>query len=261
MAEPRLSVHDTGTGRAVLFLHAFPLDASQWDHQVAALSSEFRCLRPDMWGCGSTPPHSSPTEVTLEEYARAVIGELDALDIAAVDVVGSSIGGYGAYVLMRVAPRRVRSLALLSARAAADGEAVRGERRSMADRALRDGVEFIVEPMVQRLLAAPSRSHVHISDPLRGRIRRCRPEGVVACQCAMAARPDNADLLSTITVPTLVVAGDHDAVVGVPEMEAVARALPHGEFQLLRGVGHLPNLEAPEQVNTLLREFLMVTSS
>ena len=46
------AIHDTGTGEAVLFLHAFTLDASQWDHQVAALSGDMRCVRVDLWGCG-----------------------------------------------------------------------------------------------------------------------------------------------------------------------------------------------------------------
>ena len=57
---PELALHDTGSGPSLLLLHAFPLDASQWDHQVAALSGEFRCLRPDMWGCGSSPELPDP---------------------------------------------------------------------------------------------------------------------------------------------------------------------------------------------------------
>jgi pimeloyl-ACP methyl ester carboxylesterase len=209
-----------------------------------------------MWGCGSSPGHVAPLEVTLDEYASAVVDELDALGVRSVDVVGSSIGGYSAYALWRVAPSRVRSLVLLSARAGADTNAVADERRSMAERALREGVEFVVEPMVQRLLSAPSRAEVHIADPVRGRIRRCTPEGVAACQSAMATRPDSTGLLHDISVPTLVVAGDHDGVVGLPEMEGVAAALPRGRFHVLPGVGHLANLEASAEVSALIAEFL-----
>src|SRR6185437_15355964 len=65
------AIHDTGTGDVVLLLHAFTLDASQWDHQVAALSNEMRCVRIDMWGCGasSPPPDGEPS---LDMFARAI---------------------------------------------------------------------------------------------------------------------------------------------------------------------------------------------
>ena len=68
---PELALHDTGSGPSLLLLHAFPLDASQWDHQVAALSAGFRCLRPDMWGCGESPELPEPLLATLDGYAAA----------------------------------------------------------------------------------------------------------------------------------------------------------------------------------------------
>ena len=253
---PRLTVWETGDGPALLLLHAFPLDASQWDHQVAALSGGWRCLRPDMWGCGATPPHPDPSAVTLDGYAAAVLAELDERGVGEVVVAGSSMGGYTAFALLRRAPERVRGLVLLSTRATADTDAQAEDRRSMAERALREGVEFIVEPMAQRLLAPAARAEAHISDPLRGRVRRCTPEGIAACQFAMAARPDSTDLLATVTVPTLVVAGDHDAVISGAETEALAGAIAGARLEVLAGVGHLANLETPAAVSALLDGFL-----
>jgi len=70
------ALHDTGTGEAVLFLHAFTMDASQWDHQVAALSGDMRCVRVDLWGCGASPP-PPPGDPSLDTFAAAVLEALD----------------------------------------------------------------------------------------------------------------------------------------------------------------------------------------
>ena len=95
-------LHDTGDGPAVVFLHAFPLDASQWDHQVAALSGQFRCLRPDFWGCGASPP--PPSVATLDAFAASVVSALDERRVDRFSVVGLSMGGYVAFRVHDIAP-------------------------------------------------------------------------------------------------------------------------------------------------------------
>src|SRR5207248_8055017 len=112
------AVHDTGGGPAVLFLHAFPLDASMWDHQVAALSGRARCLRVDMWGCGSSPAPAG--EPGFAGYAGAVMDALHERGVESFTVVACSMGAYVAWQLLRAAPERVSALALVGARAVAD---------------------------------------------------------------------------------------------------------------------------------------------
>jgi 3-oxoadipate enol-lactonase len=247
-------VHDTGTGPALLFLHAFPLDASEWDHQVAALSDRYRCLRPDAFGCGSSPP--PPPGLTLDGVAEAVLAALDRLGVREFAVVGLSMGGYTAFALLRGAAERVRALALCDTRAAADGEQARADRLAVAETVRRDGVEGIVESSVQRLLAPRGAAEFHISDPVRGRIRRCTPEGVAACQEAMAARPDSTPLLGGIAVPTLVLVGSEDAVTPVEEARGMASAIPGARLQVVEGAGHLSNLERWDAFNAALGGFL-----
>jgi pimeloyl-ACP methyl ester carboxylesterase len=254
-APPELAVHDTGTGPAILFLHAFPLDASQWDHQVAALSGAFRCLRPDMWGCGDSPELAEPLNASLDSYAGAVLRGLDAAGVDEVVTVGLSMGGYTALALLRRAPERVRALVLASSRASADTPEQSANRRRMAELALRDGVETAV-PMVNRLLGSRARGEPHIVDPVVGRIRRCRPAGIAACQSAMAGRPDSTPLLASVTVPALVIHGEQDAIVSLDEARATAAVLTRGELAVLPGVGHLANLEDPSTFTETLLGFL-----
>ena len=252
---PRLALHDTGAGPSLLLLHAFPLDASQWDHQVAALSGGFRCLRPDMWGCGESPELPEPLLATLDGYAAAVLRSLDAAGVSEFVAVGTSMGGYAALALLRLDPERVSALVLASSRATADTPKQADNRRKMAKLVLRDGVETVV-PMVKRLLGPRARDEPHIADPVVGRIRHCRPAGIAACQAAMACRPDSTPLLGLVDVPALVIQGDQDAIVSLDEAREEAAVLPRGELAVIPGVGHLANLEDPPAFTATLREFL-----
>jgi 3-oxoadipate enol-lactonase len=259
VAPPRL--HDSGAGPALVLLHAFPQDASMWDHQVAALSGRARCVRSDAPGCGPSPQVAPPAPgtLTLDGLAAALLNALDAAGVAQFALAGLSMGGYLAFAVLRAAPTRVTALALLATRAAADTDAVRQTRLAMVERLRRDGQaarDAEIEPTVERLLSPRARGEFHISDPVRGRARQCSPEGMAACQEAMAARPDSTPLLSHIAVPTLVVAGELDAVVPVDEMRGIAAAVHDATFEVVAGAGHLVNLERPEAISGLLARWL-----
>jgi pimeloyl-ACP methyl ester carboxylesterase len=250
------SMHDTGSGDTVLFLHAFPLDASQWDHQVAALSGDLRCVRIDLWGCGTSPP-PPPGDASLDEFAMAVLAALEARDIDRFAVVGLSMGGYLAFALWRAAAARIRWLALCNTRATADDETQRRNRLSMIERVEREqSVESIVEPMIDRLLGPVAREEVHVADPVRGRIRRCSPAGIVFAQRALAARRDATELLGSIDVPTLVIAGTQDATIPAAEVRAMSGLIPGARLVEL-DCGHLSNLEEPQAFNDALGSLLV----
>jgi pimeloyl-ACP methyl ester carboxylesterase len=250
------ALHDSGKGPALLFLHAFPLDASQWDHQVASLSGSRRCLRYDLWGCGDSPPPPSDA-ASLDDFATAVVRDLDSRGVDRCAVVGMSMGGYVAFALWRVQPQRVTALVLCSTRATADTDGARGDRLAAAARVIGDdSVEFMVETNVERLLGAGARREPHVTDPLRARIRRCTPAGVAFAQRAMAARPDSTALLDAIDVPALVITGRDDAVIAPAEQRAMSERIRDARHVEM-ACGHLPNLELPYEFSDRLEEFLV----
>ncbi len=249
-----LAFHDTGEGPALLMLHAFPLDSSMWDAQVAMLSGQYRCLRPDFWGCGSSPPPPGPQ--TIDGYAAELVRGLDARGVGDFTVCGSSMGGYTAFALLRAVAARVRAVVLSGTRAADDDAPGRAARQQMIDNVRGGGVEAIVEPMTTRLLCHRCCEEVHIADPVRGRIRRCSEEGVVAAIEAIAARPDSREMLPGVRAPALVVCGTADGIVPIDEARAMAAAIPGAELHEFEGAAHLPNLEQPMAFSALLGAFL-----
>ena len=218
------------------------------------LGDRWRCLRADAFGCGSSPP--PPPGLSLGNVAAGILAALDERGVGEVAVVGLSMGGYTAMAMLRRATDRVRALVLADTRDGADADGARADRLEMARRVRAEGVEPIVEPMLQRLLSASGRDEAHIADPVRSRIRHCTPEGLAACQEAMAARPDSADVLAAVRVPVLVVCGAEDAVTPPEEMRAMAARIPGARFSVVAGAGHLSNLEQPAAFGELLAGFL-----
>jgi pimeloyl-ACP methyl ester carboxylesterase len=166
------------------------------------------------------------------------------------------MGGYVTFALLRRVADRVGALVLCDTRAGTDTEQARADRLAMAAQVRRDGVEGIVEPMVGRLLAPHSATEFHISDPVRGRIRRATAEGVAAAQEAMAGRPDSTALLGSISVPTLVVVGAQDALTPPEEARRMADAIPGARIEVIDDAGHLSNLERWDAFNAALARFL-----
>ena len=116
----------TGSGPAVLLLHAGLGDRTMWDAQVPALAEEFTVIRLDARGFGETrkPP------VAYSPVAD-VLAVLDHLDIKQAHVIGVSMGSQTAIELAVVAPERVTSLVAVAART---GVPVSPELRANWDR-------------------------------------------------------------------------------------------------------------------------------
>ena len=60
-----------------------------------------------------------------------------------------------------------------------------------------------------------------------------------------------------VTMPVLLITGSDDAITPIAlHADPLHKALPNNRLEILKGVGHLPHLEAPKQVNRLIRDFL-----
>src|SRR5215204_2205863 len=70
-------VVDRGHGDAVVFLHAFPLQAAMWDYQIEALEGTHRCVAIDMPGFGPSPGPEDPGSTTMQRWADLVVSVLD----------------------------------------------------------------------------------------------------------------------------------------------------------------------------------------
>lgn len=234
----------------LLLLHAWPLDARMWDPQREALPAELAVVAPDHPGFGSALLAGPVT--TMAACAGAALEALDAAGLDRAVVCGLSLGGYVAFEIWRRAPERVLGLVLANTRAVADPPEAARARRDLAERLRRDGNILVADP--PKLLAPDAPPE--LTERVRALIADQSAEAIAAALEGMAERPDSTPDLPGISVPTLVVTSTEDQLIPAEVTIAMAERIPGARLEVIEGVGHLSNLEAPERFTELLLEHL-----
>lgn len=216
-----LAYLDEGTGQPVLLLHGFAADLhANWTqpHVIDALvTAGHRVLAFDARGHGASAKPSEPERYADDAMVRDARALLDHEGIDAVDVVGYSMGALVAARLVVVEPR-ARSLVLGGLGAGlADGRP-HVRRGAIADALLANDPSTIADPVARAFRTFAERT---------GADRRA----LAAIQ--QAPRPSTPTRLEAITVPTLVIAGDRDVLVGSPQ--AIADRIPGATARLVHG--------------------------
>jgi 3-oxoadipate enol-lactonase len=252
---PPATVQGEGTPPLV-FLHAFPLDGRMWAPQVAALAPQYQVVVPDLRGFGAA--RDKLVDVAdMDLLADDLAQLLDDRGLDQVVLCGLSLGGYVSFAFARRHPGRLRGLVLMSTRATADDEAAAAARLEMADRVLAEGVGFLPEVMLPRLLGATSRrERPELVERVTKLLLEQEPEAVAAAQRGMAARPDVTEELASVGVPVLVLSGAEDELIRPEAGRELAAAFLDAKFVQFADSGHLLSLEQPEQVNEILLDFV-----
>lgn len=241
--------------RPVVLLHAFPLNRTMWQDQVAALAAAgFSPVTVDFPGFGESAAVEAPD---LGAFARGVLDALDRHGVHRAAFVGLSMGGYTLFRLWEQAPERVAALVLADTRAEPDPPEVRERRMAQIEQVQQSGTGAIASGFLQTALGETTRrTRPGVVARVRDLVLAAPPRGVVQALRALAARPDSRPLLPGITAPTLVVVGDEDVLSPPEAARAMAGGIPGAALQVLPGVGHLSALEDPDAFNRAILDFL-----
>jgi 3-oxoadipate enol-lactonase len=248
---------DHGVGQPIVFLHAFPLNRSMWSAQSVALLAEqrFRLVALDWRGFGESSIDGSIS--TMELFANDVAGLMDALGMQQAILCGLSMGGYAAFAFLRKYPQRVNGLILADTRPGADNDQGRANREKVARLAEEQGPDAIADLQVPNLISDDTRQHhPDVEVRIRQMINAATSSGIAAASRGMAQRADSYDLLATITCPTLVIVGEHDALTPLPVAQEYAAKIASAQLAVIPRAGHLSNLEQPEAFLEAVRNFL-----
>jgi 3-oxoadipate enol-lactonase len=249
-----LAYMDRGSGLALVFLHAFPLNRMMWQPQEQALASAFRIVSIDLRGHGES---DAPLwHYSLEQAADDVCGLLDYLSITQAVFVGLSMGGYILFTLYRNHPQRVKGLVLADTRPQADSQEGRRARFQMAQTAYTQGAGAVADLMLPKLLSAETiRKNPKLVQQVRSMIEGTQISGIAGALMAMAERADSMALLSQINCPTQVVVGERDVATPLSDATIMADRIPGARLAVIPEAGHLSNLEQPDRFNDIVRMF------
>lgn len=260
----RIRLVESGAPHAtpILLVHGFGASAYQWRFTLPRLAAAgFHALAPDLPGHGFSQLAFANGDYTRRAYARRMWQLLDALGVTRAPVVGHSMGGAIAAEMAWQFPERVERLALLSP--AGFG---RVPERARALRYVPDGLAPFARLFASRAAARlvlgdvygpdgtwSPRDEAELLAPYR---QRDIYRALLRTVKEFDFRLHSSTQLAQLPVGTLVVFGTHDAVVRPVDVAARVRLVPDGRLVMLPRVGHLPQVEAAEEVARLLQDFV-----
>ena len=242
-----------GAGPTLLMLHDIGGGHLAFAPQVETFASAgYRAVAWDMPGYGLSAPVEPYTFKALAARCVALIEALmQPRGGGSVILLGQGLGGMVALEVMARRPDLVNRLVLGGAPArGADTAGLLGAADGPGD------MTALATQLVPQLIGPGS-----------------LPEGVqLALRCMAEVNPsiwrralecragfERSASLPLIRVPTLLVAGEFDREVPLAVLQAMAAHIPGSRLDVLRGVGHLHNLEAPDEFDAHVLDFLAST--
>jgi pimeloyl-ACP methyl ester carboxylesterase len=249
-----LSYEEKGAGPALVLVHGFPLDARVWSAQVSELSSRCRVITPDLRGFGKSTAAGPFTMESAADDLHALLAHVKALPCV---LGGLSMGGYIALAYIKKYPTDLRGLALIDTKAEADTPQGKEGRQKMIELARAKGSEAVGEQMMPKMLGPDTVEHrPQVARELRAIMNACPPKTIEYALAAMRDRADHTCNLPSISVPTLIIVGDADAITPPSVAESMNQQIPRSQLSVVRGAGHMAIMEQPAQVNQALRQFM-----
>jgi len=255
----RLYVEEQGAGEPpLLMIQGLGYSMWAWRYQLPAFGARRRAVAFDNRGTGRSSLEPGP--FSMEQFAGDAVSVLDALGIESAHVLGMSMGTFVAQAMALQAPGRVRSLVLVG------GGPGGPEHAPIPPETLDTWLanahlpppEFVRRTMFLSFSPGWNEAHPELYEELvEARLEHPTPPECWQAQFAAAGRfLQEGAPVERIAVPALVVHGDADRVVPLPNGELLARLIPGAELAVLPGRGHVVQLETPDEFNRLVEEFL-----
>ena len=223
----------------LLFLPGLICDARVFAPQLAAFA-ESRAV--DGYGEADT----------LEGMARVALEQAP----ESFDLFGHSMGARVALEVYRLAPNRVRRIALVSTGVHPLGADEPEKRRALQAIGHVRGFEALVDAWLPPMVAEANRANKALYGPMR---QMCldQNQAIFDAQIeALLGRPEQERLLGAITCPALVMTGALDGWSAPAQHEAIAARIADSTLVIVPGAGHMLPLEAPEAVNQAIAAWL-----
>lgn len=233
----------------VILLHGYTDSRQSFERLTALLPERVHTIAIDLRGHGDS---DRPGNYDITAMADDVVRFLEARRLNRVTVVGHSMGSLVAREVARQASRRVAKLVLIGSAPTFDNDVVRQLQTELS--ALGNSIDV-------GFVTAFQRSTIHEPVP------RAFFERVIAASSGVPPRVwhqtleaiidyDDRRRLGSIRVPTLLLWGVHDAIVGPEDQEALLDGIPGSYLVFYGDLGHAPHWERPDAVVADLLAFL-----
>jgi 3-oxoadipate enol-lactonase len=244
-----------GEGEPLLLIQGMSATHLTWGRPfLDELEQSFDCIVFDNRGMGLSGPAEIP--FTIADMAADTAGLLDALELDTAHVVGISMGGMIAQELALAHPERIRTLTLGATYCGGpEGTLMAPEDLRMLGAAMASGDRDRVFRAMWEINLSPGfreddsrfAAFAEMGSALPA------PQPVILQQMRACGAHDTSERLGAIDLPTLVIHGDVDRLLGPGNGRQIASLIP-ARLEMLEGVGHMFWWEQPRRSAELIRE-------
>ncbi len=271
MSEPSPPIwyERAGTGAPPLvFVHGFACSHADWQPQLDHFAATQTVVACDLRGHGATP--GDPADCSIETYGADVAALLTTLDLRGAVLVGHSLGCRVVLQAALEVPERVAGVVLV------DGSRIGMGDPETAGRVMREQIRATGYGAFARRLFEemflPSSGVMLKTSIVERALELPAPIGTALFPRMITWDAANMErALSTLRAPLLVVQSTNvnaqrvrvalAADESTPWLDLVRRLAPSSRIEIVAGVGHFPQLEAPEEVNRLIADFASVCAA
>ena len=264
----RLYFEETGSGLPVILVHEFAGDLRSYEMQMRHFGKRYRTIA---YNARGFPPSDVPEQVSSYSQARAaddILAVLDHIGAPKAHIIGLSMGGFATLHFGMRHPTRALSLCIGGCGYGAEldkRETFRAEADIIAAAIRKDGMSTFAD----RYAYGPTRVQYENKDP-RGHAEfkkmLAEHSAVGSANTQQGVQKERPSLyamveeMRRISVPTLIITGDEDWPCLVPGI-LLKQTIPSAALAVMPNAGHAINLEAPDEYNRIVGDFLAQVES
>ena len=236
----------------IIFLHGLGASAERWEYVLPSFEKHFRLFVPDLIGFGHSDKPS--VDYTINFFVDFLGNFLDAIEVERFHLVGSSLGGQITAEFTASNNNRVKRLVLVSPSGVMKTSTPALDAYIMA--ALYPSPDTVKNAFEEMAVSSePIAEHI-----LRDFEERMKlPNAKMAFMSTLLGLKNSEDIrhkLNQIAVPTLLVWGDQDPIIPKIHAKKFAEAIPCCTLLCMKGSGHTPYVDSPQQFFKKVMEFL-----
>jgi 3-oxoadipate enol-lactonase len=242
-----------GDGEPILLIHGIDSDRRVWDKQVLELAEEYKTIRFDLRGFGKSDMPKGNFSNNED-----ILNLLNELGIEKVNLVGYSFGGTIAPHFAIEHPERVKRISLIS-----PGLISYKWSKEIMDyfqefqTCLRDGKHSdALNLLYWKTVYGPNREQKGLEEISEKLGEMFSHALTIPRLGSLKPFPFEMKQLKQIEAPTLIMIGEKDFTDYHDIAQIYNQEIPNSTITIIKGSGHLLNLEAPDQVNRAIKEFI-----
>lgn len=240
---------------AVLLMHGVGANSMHWRHQLAGLSDRYRMIAWNAPGYMLTDAFAKENP-GCQDYADAVRDFLASLGIERVNLVGNSFGSRVAQCFAIHYPDRVLKIAMTGTGIGPKDLPEDAKAKVIATREAQVAKGMYGFGARVAALLGPNATP-ELTAEVQRVLRATQPRGFIhGVKLGLANGYSPEEVAPRLTMPVLLIQGAVDRVNPAEKnADILIKVLKNGRMEKLDAIGHLPEVEAPDTVNRMLRDF------